>query len=66
MEDQIWRARDRAAFARTKRCLEVGQNTKVEIQELESLLGPDDMDVDFRRFMEEARGLRDLQLRRSE
>ena len=28
---------------------------KVEIDELESLLGPDDSDVDFRRIIEEAR-----------
>ena len=28
----------------------------VEIEELESLLGPDDLDVDFRRILEEARG----------
>ena len=35
-------------IARTKRYLEVSQNMKVEIEELESLLGPDDSDVDFR------------------
>ena len=29
---------------------------KVEIEELDSLLVPDDLDVDFRRIIEEARG----------
>ena len=28
---------------------------KVEVEELEDLLGPDDVDVDFRRIVEEAR-----------
>ena len=28
---------------------------KVEIEEFESLLGPDDVDVDFRRILEKAR-----------
>ena len=28
---------------------------KVEVEELEDLLGPDDVDVDFRRILEEAR-----------
>ena len=56
VEDQIWSARDRTVTARTKRYLEVSQNIKVEIEELESLLGPDDSDVDLRRIIEEARG----------
>ena len=30
-------------------------SVKVEVEELESLLGPDDSDVDFRRIMTEAR-----------
>ena len=55
VEDQMWSARDRTVVARTKRYLEVSQNTKVGIEELESLLGPDDSDVDFRRINEEAR-----------
>ena len=38
MEDQIWSARDRTVIARTKRYLEVSQNMKVEIEELESFL----------------------------
>ena len=41
----MWSARERTILARMKRYLE----------ELESLLGPDDSDVDFRRILEEAR-----------
>ena len=41
VEDQILSARDRKVIARTKRYLEVGQHMKVEIEELESLLGPE-------------------------
>ena len=72
VEDQMWSARDRAITAKTKRYLEVSQNMKGELEELESLWGPDDLDVDFRRTLEEARGQKglrdigDLQLRRSE
>ena len=45
---------------------------KVEVEELESLLGPDDLDVDVKRIIEECKGqngwrdFRYLQLRRSE
>ena len=55
VEDQIWSARDSTVIARTKRYLEASQSMKVEIAELESLFGPDDSDVDFRRIIEEAR-----------
>ena len=56
MEDQIRSARDSAVIARTERYLEVSQNMILEIEELESLVGPDDLDVDFRRITEETRG----------
>ena len=52
-EDQIWSARDITVIAKTKQYLE--ESLKVEIEELESLLGPDDTEVDFRRILEEAR-----------
>ena len=48
------------------------KSLKVEVEELESLLGPDDSDVDFRRILQELRDdkrlrdIGDLQLRRSE
>ena len=46
MEDQIWSARDRTAIAKTKRYMEDSQSLKVEVEELESLLDPDDSDSD--------------------
>ena len=48
-------ARGRTSIARTKQFLEGSYSVKVEVQELEDLLGPDDVDVDFRRILEEAR-----------
>ena len=63
MEDQTWGARDRTVIARTKQYLEENKSLKVEVEELESLLRPDDSDVDFRRFLQEARDekrLRDI------
>ena len=39
----------------TERSLERSYSVKVEIEELESLLGRDDVDVDFRRILKEAR-----------
>ena len=42
VEDQIWSARDRTVIARTKRYMEVSQRLKVEVDELEFLLGPGD------------------------
>ena len=55
VEDQMWSATDRTIIAKAKLYLEEGKSSKMEIEELESLLGPDDTDVDFRRILEEAR-----------
>ena len=55
VEDQMWSARERTIVARTKQYLEESHSVKVEVEELEDLLGPDDVDVDFRRILEEAR-----------
>ena len=55
VEDQMWSARERTIIARTKRYVEETYSTKLEVEELESLPGPDDSDVDFRRILEEAR-----------
>ncbi len=55
VEQQIWSARDRTIVARTKQHLEESYSMKVEVGELESLLGPDDSGADFRRILEEAR-----------
>ena len=54
-EDQMWSAKERTIIARKKQILERGYSVKVEVEELEALLGPDDVDVDFRRILEEAR-----------
>ena len=55
-----WKARDESArertiLARTKQYLERSHSVKVEVEELEELLGPEDVDVDFRRILKEAR-----------
>ena len=55
VEDQSWSARDRTIIARTKQYLEEGCIMKKwKFEELESLLGPDDSDVNFKRILEEA------------
>ena len=51
----MWSARERTIISRTKQFLEERKTIKVDIEELEILLGPDDIDVDFRRILEEAR-----------
>ena len=48
--EQKWSARERMIIARTKQYLEESRSLKVEVEELESMLGPDDSDVDFRCF----------------
>ena len=53
VEDQIWNARDRTVNEKTKHYLEESDSMKVEVEELESLLGPEDSEVDFRRILEE-------------
>ena len=63
MEDQIWSARDGTVIARTKQYLEESKSSKVEVEELESLLGTEHSDVDFRRIFgrsKEQKGLRDI------
>ena len=49
----MWSARERTIIARTKQYLE--ESYSVEVEELEDLLGPDDVDVDFRKILKEAR-----------
>ena len=46
--------RERTIISRTKQCLEERKTIKVDTEELETLLGPGDIDVDFRRILEEA------------
>ena len=54
VEFQIWSACDRTVVARTEQYLE-SVSMQVEVEELESLLGPEDSEVDFRRILEQAR-----------
>ena len=54
-EGQMWSAKERTIIARTKQYLERSYSAKVQVEELENLLGPDDADVDFRRILKEAR-----------
>ena len=60
--DQIWNARDRTVFARMEQYSGKSDSMKVEVEELKSLLGPEDSEVDFRRILgsEEQKGSRDL------
>ena len=55
VEDQMWSARERTIIARIKQYLEK-VTVKVEVEELEDLLGPDDVVVVFKRRLTEARG----------
>ena len=55
VEDQMWSAKDSTIIEKTKEYLEASQRLKVEVEELESLLCPDDSYVVFRRILEEAR-----------
>ena len=55
VEDQILDARDRTVSARTKQYLEKGDGMKVEVEESQSLLCPEDSEADFRRIFEEGR-----------
>ena len=50
-------ARERTIIARTKQFLgkKLQCSVKVRVEELEGLLGPEDVDVDFRRILKEAR-----------
>ena len=50
----MWSAKERTIIARTKQYLEESYSVKVEVEELEELLGPDDVDEDARRILKEA------------
>ena len=54
-EGRGWDARERTMIARTRQYLERSYSAKVRVEELEGLLGPEDVDVDFRRILKEAR-----------
>ena len=52
VEGQGWSAKERTLMARTKQLLERRHSAKVQVEE--DLLGPEDVDVDFRRILKEA------------
>ena len=45
----------RTIIARTKQFFERRYSVKVRVEELDGLLGPEDVDVDFKRILKEAR-----------
>ena len=50
-----WTARDRVVIARMEQNLDQSDNLKVEVEELELLLGPEDSEVDLRYILMFAR-----------
>ena len=54
-EDRGWNGRERTIIARTKQYLEISYSVKVRVEELEQLLGPQDVDVVFRRIPERSK-----------
>ena len=50
-----WTARDRVVIARMEQYLDESDSLKVEVEELELLLGPEDSDVDLRHILMYAR-----------
>ena len=50
-EGRGWNARERTIIARTKEYLERSYSVKMRVEELEGLLGPEDVDVDLRRIL---------------
>ena len=48
-------ARERTIIVRTKQHLERSFSVKVQVEALEDLLGPDDVEVDLRRILKEVR-----------
>ena len=54
-EGREWNARGRTIIARTTQFLERSHSVKVQVEALEDLLGPEDVDVDFKRILQEAR-----------
>ena len=54
-EGKGWNVRERTNIARTKQNLERSFSVKLQVEAFEDLLGPDDVDVDLRRILKEAR-----------
>ena len=54
-EGRGWNARERTIIAVTKQYLERSFSVKVHVEALQASLGPEDVDVDLRRILKEAR-----------
>ena len=54
-EGRGWNARERTIIARTRQYLERSYSVKVRVEELEGLLGPEDVDVGFRRILKKSK-----------
>ena len=54
-EGRGWNARERTNIARMKQYLERSFSVKVRVEELEGLLGPEEVDVDFRRIVKRSK-----------
>ena len=54
-EGRGWNARERTIIARTKQFLERRRSVKAQVEALEDLLGPEDVDVDLKRILKEAK-----------
>ena len=54
-EGRGWNPREGTIIARTKQYLKRGFSVKVRVEELDGLLGPEDVDVDSRRTLKESR-----------
>ena len=54
-EGRGWNARERTIIERTKQFWERSVSVKVQVEALEALLGPEGVDVDLRRILNEAR-----------
>ena len=54
-EGRGWNARERTIIVRTKQFLERSRRVKVQVEALEALLGPEDVVVDLKRILTEAR-----------
>ena len=52
-EGRGWNARERTVIASTKQFLGRSRSVKVQVEAMEGLLGPEDVDVDFRRILKD-------------
>ena len=63
MEDPRWSAKERMIIARTKQYLGGSYSVKVEVEELEGLLGPDEVNLGRSKRRKRVRNIYDPQHR---